>query len=73
MATIFAFNTGKAVMEDGTIKIAINDLSDIGPKKAILLGKAFIIDLLQRLKVSLNTLIIMVSGLYKSLKGRGTI
>jgi len=59
MVIIFAFNTGKAVMEDATIEVAIDNLSDIGPKKAILLGKALIIDLLQRLKVILNTLIIL--------------
>jgi len=45
MVIIFAFNTGKAVMEDATIEVAIDNLSDIGPKKAILLGKALIIDL----------------------------
>ena len=59
MATVPAPNTGKAVMEDAAIKIAINDLSHIGPKKAILLGKALIIDLLQRLKVIFNTMIIL--------------
>lgn len=36
MAAIFAFNTSKAIMEDATVKIAINDLSHVGSKKAIL-------------------------------------
>ena len=45
-------------MEDATIEVAIDNLSHIGPEKAILLGKALIIDLLQRLKLILNTLII---------------
>ncbi len=46
-------------MENAAIEIAINDLSHVGPKKAILLGKALIIDVLQRLEVILNTLIIL--------------
>ena len=59
MGAIFAFNTGKAIMEDATVKIAINDLSHIGPEKAILLGKALIVDLFQRFKIVLNALIIL--------------
>ncbi len=58
MLTILTFDTGKAIMQDAAIKIAINDLSDIGPKKAILLGKAFIIDLLKRLEMVFNALVI---------------
>ena len=58
MVAIFAFNTGKAIMEDATVKIAINDLSHIGPEKAILLGKALILDLFQRFKIFFNALII---------------
>jgi hypothetical protein len=57
MVAIFAFNTGKAIMEDATVKIAINDLSHIGPEKAILL--ALIVDLFQRFKIALNALIIL--------------
>lgn len=59
MVAIFAFNTGKAIMEDATVKIAINDLSHIGPEKAILLGKALIVDLFQRFEIVLNALIIL--------------
>jgi len=46
-------------VEDATVKIAINDLSHIGPEKAILLGKTLIIDLFKRLKVVFNALIIL--------------
>jgi len=59
MIAIFAFNTGKAIMEDATVKITINDLSHIGPEKAILLGKVLIVDLFQRFKIVLNALIIL--------------
>ena len=46
-------------MEDATVKIATNDLSHIGPEKAILLGKALIVDLFQRFKNVLKILIIL--------------
>ena len=58
MAAIATPDTCKAIVQDAAIKIAIDDLSDIGPKKAILLGKALIIGLFQCLKMILNTLII---------------
>ncbi len=59
MAAIATPDTCKAIVQDAAIKIAINNLFHIGPKKAILLGKALIIDLLQCLKMILNTLIIL--------------
>jgi hypothetical protein len=37
MVTILAFNMGKAIMEDSTVKITINDPPYIGSEKAILL------------------------------------
>jgi len=46
-------------MEDATVKIAINDLSHIGPEKAILLGKALIVDLFQGFKMIFNALVIL--------------
>jgi hypothetical protein len=39
--------------------IAINDLSHIGPKKSIFLGKPLIIDLPKHLDMVLNALIIL--------------
>ena len=59
VTTLSTPDSRKAIMEDATVKIAINDLSHIGPEKAILLCKALIIDLFQRLKVVLNALIIL--------------
>ena len=61
MATIATPDTCKAIVQDAAIKIAINDLSHIGPKKAILLCKALIPAAagFQRLKVVLNALIIL--------------
>lgn len=45
MTTITTPDTCKAMMQDTAIKISINDLSYIGAKKTILLGKALIVDL----------------------------
>ena len=59
MVTILAFNTSKAIVKDATVKITINDLSHIRPKKAILLGKTLIIDLLKRLEMVFSALIIL--------------
>ena len=59
VAAIAAPDTCKAIMQDATVKIAINDLSHIGPEKTILLGKALIVDLFQRFKIVLNALIIL--------------
>ena len=59
MVAILAFNPSKAIMEDATIKIAVNDLSHIGPEKAILLGKTLIIDLFKFFKMIFNTLIVL--------------
>ena len=59
MVAIFAFNTGKAIMDDATVKIAISDLPHIGPEKAILLGKALIVDLFPRFKIVLKALVIL--------------
>ncbi|MFH1930348.1 MAG: hypothetical protein ABIN18_02015 [Pseudomonadota bacterium] len=61
VTTLSTPDSRKAIMEDATVKIAINDLSHIGPEKAILLCKALIPAAagLQRLKVVLNALIIL--------------
>ena len=45
MVTILAFNTGKAVVENAAVKISVDNLPHIRPEKAILLGKALIVDL----------------------------
>jgi hypothetical protein len=56
---MLAFNTGKAIMEDATVKISVNNLPHIRPEKAILLGKALITDLFQRFKIVVNALVIL--------------
>jgi hypothetical protein len=59
MVAILAFNPSKAIMEDAAIKITVNDLSHIRPEKAILFGKTLVIDLLKRLEMVFNALIIL--------------
>jgi len=59
MSTFFTFDPCKAIVQDAAIKIAVNDLPNIGPEKAILLGKTLIIDLLKRLEMVFNALIIL--------------
>ncbi len=44
MAAVFAFHTGKAVMQIAAIEIAIDHLLDIGPPEAVLPGEILIID-----------------------------
>jgi hypothetical protein len=46
-------------VQDPAVKIAINDLSHIGPKKSIFLGKPLIIDLFKRIEMIFNTMIIL--------------
>jgi len=58
MVTLLAFNTCKTIMEDPVVKITINDLSHVGSEKAILLGKALVIDLFKHFKMIFNTLIL---------------
>ena len=56
--TFHASDTCKAIMEDATIKEAINDISHIRPEKTILSFKATIIDLFKCLEVIFNAPII---------------
>ena len=53
MTTVLTPDTGKAITKDATVKIAVDHLPDIGPEKAVLLCKTFIIDLLQHFKKEL--------------------
>jgi hypothetical protein len=59
MAAIPAFHPGKAVVQDAAVKKAVNHLSHVGPEKAVLFGKAIIVNLFQRFKMVLYTLIIL--------------
>jgi hypothetical protein len=58
MAAIGASDTGKAVVEVAAVQIPIDHLPKVGPKEAVLFFKALLVDLLKRLKVVSNTLII---------------
>jgi hypothetical protein len=46
-------------MQDTAIKVAINHLPHIESEKAILLGKTLVIDLLKRLEMVFNALVIL--------------
>jgi hypothetical protein len=45
MAAIFAFDTGKAVMQDAAVEVSVNDLLQIRPPEAVLPGEILIIDM----------------------------
>jgi hypothetical protein len=55
----FTFHPREAVMEDAAVQKTINHLFHIGPEKPVPGGEPLVIDLLQRLKVVLNALIIL--------------
>jgi len=59
VTTALTPDTCKAVVEDATVKEAVDPLSDIGPEKAVFCCKPIVIDLLQHLKVILNALVIL--------------
>ena len=59
MASFAASDPGKAIMQDAAIEVAVDDLSHIGPEKAIFFSKTLIIDLLKRTEIVFNTLIIL--------------
>jgi len=46
-------------MEDAAIKEPVDNMPHIRPEEPVLLGEPLIIDLLQRFKVVLNTLIVL--------------
>ena len=56
--TVSTFHTGKAIVQDTVIKIAINHRSHIRYEKSILPLKALFINLFKSLKVIFNTPII---------------
>jgi hypothetical protein len=59
MTAISTPHPSKTVMTNPTVKISIDNPPHIGSEKPILLGKAFIIDLIKSLKVVLNRLIVL--------------
>ena len=58
MTTVFTSDTGKSIVRNSTVKIAVNHLSHISPEKAILSFKALFIDLFKCFKMVFNTAII---------------
>lgn len=59
VTAISTSDTGKPIAKDTTIKVPVDHPSYIGPEEAVLPGKTFIIDLLQRFKMIFDTLIIL--------------
>jgi len=59
MIAIFAFHTGKAVVQITAIEITIDHLLDIGPPESVMPGKAFVIDPDKGFKVVLYTVVII--------------
>ena len=58
VTAVCAFDTGKSIVEVGTVKIPVNDAGNIRPKEAILPLKPLLIDLFKCLKMIFNTLVI---------------
>ena len=61
MAAIATPYTGKAIVQDSAVKVSIDHFLDIRPEKTVLLRKTIIIDLLKRLKMVFNALVILRS------------
>ena len=59
MSALSASNTGKSIMKDTTIEIAIDHLFHIGAEETVLFGKMLVINLLKSVKIIFNTLIIL--------------
>jgi len=51
MTTVFTSDTGKSIVRNSTVKIAVSHLSHISPEKAILPFKALFIDLFKCFKI----------------------
>jgi hypothetical protein len=51
MATVFTSDTGKSIVRNSTVKIAVNHLSQISPEKAMLSFKALLIELFECFKM----------------------
>jgi hypothetical protein len=58
VAIISTRDTGKAMTKDTAIKVTIDHLSHIGPRKSILLGKTFIVNLLKLFEMFFNALVV---------------
>ena len=61
MEAIFAFHTGKAIVQIAAIKITVNDLLEIGTEESVGPLKPFLIDLEKGFQMIFNTAIIIGS------------
>jgi hypothetical protein len=59
MPAVLALHTGKAVVEDAAIQVAIDNLPYVRAEKAVLPRKDLIVDLFKFLEVILHTLIVL--------------
>ena len=59
VTAVSTFDPCKAIMEDASVQETVNHLFHIGPEKAVPGCEPIVIGLLQRLKVILNTLIVL--------------
>ena len=59
MAAVFAFHTGKPVVQITAIEIAIDHLLDIGPPESILPGEMIVIDPEKSFKIILYTTVVI--------------
>jgi hypothetical protein len=59
MTAVSASDTSKSIMQDAAIEIAVNHLLNMMAKKAVMLLKALLIDLLKYFKMVFDTLIML--------------
>ena len=59
IAAIFAFHTGKTVVQIATVQITIDHLLDIWPPETVLPGELFIVDPDKGLKIILYAVVII--------------
>jgi hypothetical protein len=57
VTAVLALDAGKTIVEDATIKIAVDHLFHISTEESVLGGKALVRDLLKFLKAILNALV----------------
>ena len=58
MTTVITTNSGETMIKDTAIKVTIDHLSHIGPRKSILLDKTVLVNLLKLFKMVLNALVV---------------
>jgi len=59
MSTFLASHSYKSLLQDTTVKVAVDEMSNIGPEKAALPFKTIFINLLKCLEIIFNTPIIL--------------